>query len=60
MEKVKVDKVEVEARVEWICPNCNFLNKLSYSPGPYQAIADSPPEEMCHNCEEFFELTFYT
>ena len=59
MKEAKPTNWNLSAKVEWDCPDCGYPNITEFSINPYRALAESPPDEMCEKCEEFFTLSFY-
>lgn len=59
MEKVSAENTTVDVAFEWTCPNCEKTHEEKFYQGPYQAIADSPSDVHCKECNEFYEITFF-
>ena len=59
LEKAKVDSVDIDATVKWICPHCKRVHITKISVNPYRSLAEDPPDEQCENCRQFVTLNFY-
>jgi acetone carboxylase gamma subunit len=60
IESVKPDDWELTGIIEWTCPECGKKHKTEISIDPYRSLADSPPDEYCDGCENFFTIDFYS